>query len=118
MGDKTDDKDTLAWLCSKGYVAAGINYTLRTETNTASVLSQSNEIGAAVPKVIEAAESAGYHIDKMTVAGGSAGHRLAMIYAYRDGADAPVPVVVTYGIWSGRTVQLCGGGLGYLRRRI
>ena len=96
-GDKTDDKDTLAWLCSKGYVAAGINYTLRTETNGASVLSQSNEIKAAVPSVIEAAEAAGYHIDKMAMAGGSAGHALAMIYAYRDGRDAPVPVVFTYG---------------------
>lgn len=96
-GDKTDDKDTLAWLCSKGYVAAGINYTLRTETNTASVLSQSYEIRDAIPKVIEAAEKKGYPIDKMTIAGGSAGHALAMIYAYRDGKDAPVPVVFTYG---------------------
>ena len=33
----------------------------------------------------------------MTVAGGSAGHALAMIYAYRDGKEAPVPVVFTYG---------------------
>ena len=97
-GDKTDDKDTLAWLCSKGYVAAGINYTLRSEEHPeASVLSQSNEIRAAVPKVIEAAEAAGYHIDKMTMAGGSAGHCLAIIYAYRDGKEAPVPVVLTYG---------------------
>ena len=96
-GDKSDDRDTLAWLCSKGYVAAGINYTLRTDTNTASVLSQSNEIRAAVPRVVEAAEAAGYHIDQMTVAGGSAGHALAMIYAYRDGKEAPVPVVFTYG---------------------
>ena len=96
-GDKTGDRDTLAWLCSKGYVAAGINYRLRTDGNTASVLSQSNEIKAAVPKVVEAAEAAGYPIDKMTVAGGSAGHTLAMIYAYRDGRDAPVPVVFTYG---------------------
>ena len=96
-GDKTDDKSTLAWLCGKGYVAAGINYTLRTDTNGASVFSQSNEIKAAVPKVIEAAEAAGYHIDNMAMAGGSAGHALAMIYAYRDGKDAPVPVVFTYG---------------------
>ena len=96
-GDKADDQATLAWLCGKGYVAAGINYTLRTDTNGASVLSQSNEIRAAVPKVIEAAEAAGYHIDKMAMAGGSAGHALAMIYAYRDGRDAPVPVVLTYG---------------------
>ena len=96
-GDKAGDRDTLAWLCGKGYVAAGINYTLRTDGNAASVLSQSNEIKAAVPKVVEAAEAAGYPIDKMTVAGGSAGHALAMIYAYRDGRDAPVPVVLTYG---------------------
>ncbi|MDV3427794.1 MAG: alpha/beta hydrolase [Bacillota bacterium] len=96
-GDKTDDKSTLSWLCSKGYVAAGINYTLRTDTNGASVLSQSNEIKAAVPVVIEAAKKAGYTIDKMTMAGGSAGHALAMIYTYRDGKEAPVPVVFTYG---------------------
>ena len=49
----------LKWLCSKGYVAAGINYTLRTDTNTASVFSQSNEIKAAIPAVIEAAKSGG-----------------------------------------------------------
>ena len=33
----------------------------------------------------------------MAVAGGSAGHTLAVIYAYRDGKDADVPVVMTYG---------------------
>ena len=96
-GDKTDDKSTLAWLCSKGYVAAGINYTLRTANNNVSVYDQSNEIKAAIPAVIEAAKKAGYNIDKMTMAGGSAGHALAMVYAYRDGKDAPVPVVFTYG---------------------
>ena len=96
-GDKADDRDMLEWLCSKGYVTAGINYTLRTDENGASVLSQSNEIKVAIPKVVEAAENAGYHIDKMTMAGGSAGHALAMIYAYRDGTEAPVPVVLTFG---------------------
>lgn len=96
-GDKTDDKETLAWLCSKGYVAAGINCTLRSDKNTTSVFDQSNEIKDAIPVVIEAAKKAGYNIDKMTIAGGSAGHALAMIYAYRDGKDAPVPVVFTYG---------------------
>ena len=33
----------------------------------------------------------------MTIAGGSAGHALAMIYAYRDAKEAPVPVVFTFG---------------------
>lgn len=96
-GDKQDDTAMLQWLCSKGYVAAGINYTLRTDTNSASVFSQSNEIKDAVPKVIEAARKNGYQIDKMTMAGGSAGHALAMIYAYRDAGEAPVPVVLTFG---------------------
>ena len=96
-GDKSDDEEMLAWLCKKGYVAAGINYTLRTESNNASVLQESNEIKAAIPQVVEEAKRNGYNIDKMTVAGGSAGHTLAMIYAYRDADEAPVPVVFTFG---------------------
>lgn len=92
------DESILAWLCSKGYVAAGINYTLRNEKNPqASVLSQSNEIRDAMPFVVEAASEAGYPVDRMAIAGGSAGHTLAMLYAYRDGKSAPVPVVLTFG---------------------
>ena len=97
-GDKSGDVEMLSWLCKKGYVAAGVNYTLRNEAHPeASVLTQSNEIKAAIPQVIAAAAEAGYPIDKMAIAGGSAGHALAMIYAYRDGAEAPVPVVFTFG---------------------
>lgn len=96
-GDKIGDREMLSWLCSKGYVACGINYTLRTETNNASVLTQSNEIKAAIPKVLEAAGQEEYPIDRMAMAGGSAGHALAMIYAYRDAEAAPVPVVLTFG---------------------
>ena len=96
-GDKKDDEDMLAWLTSKGYVAVGINYTLRTEDNDKSILSQSNEIKSAIPVVIEEAKKHGYNIDKLTMAGGSAGHCLAMIYAYRDAKDSPVPVVFTFG---------------------
>ena len=96
-GDKKDDEKMLSWLTSKGYVAAGINYTLRTDENNASVLSQSNEIKEAIPKVVDEAKKHGFNIEKMTISGGSAGHALAMIYAYRDAAEAPVPVVLTFG---------------------
>ena len=96
-GDKSGDREMLSWLCSKGYVACGINYTLRTDTNNASVFTQSNEIKIAIPKVVEAAEEEGYFIDKLAMAGGSAGHTLAMIYAYRDAEESPVPVVLTFG---------------------
>ncbi len=97
QGDKSGDVEMLSWLCSKGYVAVGINYTLRNETNEKSVLSQSNEIKEAIPKVIAEAEKYGYHIDKMAIGGGSAGHALAMIYAYRDAKEAPVPVKLLFG---------------------
>ena len=33
----------------------------------------------------------------MGISGGSAGHCLAMIYAYRDAIDSPVPVKLTFG---------------------
>lgn len=97
-GDKADDVKMLRWLCSKGYVAAGINYTLASEDGpAASVYSQSLEIRDSIPVVVAAAERLGYPIDAMAVGGGSAGHALAMIYAYRDGAQAPVPVKLTFG---------------------
>lgn len=95
-GDKSGDAEMLAWLCSKGYVAAGINYTLRTDDNDKSVYSQSMEIKEAMPKVVEEAERLGYHIDKMAISGGSAGGTLAMLYAYRDAADSPVPVKMLF----------------------
>ena len=91
-GDKADDKEMLSWLCSKGYVACGINYTLRTDENNKSVLTQSNEIKAAIPAVIEEAKKLGYNITEIAMSGGSAGGCLAMLYAYRDAAESPVPV--------------------------
>lgn len=95
-GDKAGDAEVLSWLCSKGYVAAGINYTLRTNENDKSVYSQSMEIKSAMPRVVEEAEKLGYPIDKMAIAGGSAGGTLAMLYAYRDAADSPVPVKMMF----------------------
>lgn len=95
-GDKKDDRNMLAWLCSKGYVAVGINYTLRTEDNDKSVYSQSMEIKEAMPKVIEEAEKHGYKINGITMSGGSAGGALAMIYAYRDAEESTVPVKLLF----------------------
>jgi acetyl esterase/lipase len=95
-GDKADDKEMLEWLCSKGYVAVGINYTLRTDTNDKSVYSQSVEIKNAMPVVIDEAKKLGYNINEMAVSGGSAGGALALIYAYRDKDDSPVPVKMVF----------------------
>lgn len=59
-GDKSGDEQILKWLCYKGYVAAGINYTLRDEAHPeASVYSQSMEIKESMPIVIAEAEKLG-----------------------------------------------------------
>ena len=97
-GDKKDDEEMLRWLCSKGYVAAGINYTLRDEAHPeASVYSQSVEIRESIPFVIAEAKALGYSIDEMAIGGGSAGHCLAMLYGYRDADTSPVPVRMVFG---------------------
>lgn len=97
-GDKSDDEEILKWLCSKGYVAAGINYTLFGEGNPdANIYTQSVEIRESIPYVVAEAERLGYHIDQMALSGGSAGHCLAMLYAYRDADTAPVPVRMVFG---------------------
>ncbi len=96
-GDKSGDASMLQWLCSKGYVAAGINYTLFGEANPGkNVYTQSMEIKESMPFVVEKARELGYNITAMGIAGGSAGGALALIYAYRDAADSPVPVKMVF----------------------
>ncbi|MDF2853782.1 MAG: hypothetical protein K0S31_4467 [Sphingobacterium multivorum] len=96
-GDKSDDKKMLQWLCSKGYVAAGVNYTLRNDQNPASnVYSQSKEIKASIAVIAKEAEKLGFDISCMAISGGSAGGTLAMLYAYRDASASPVPVKMLF----------------------
>ena len=96
-GDKADDKEMLQWLCSKGYVAAGINYTLRDDTHPeANIYSQSLEIKESIPYVIKAAKKLGYNVEHMAISGGSAGGCLALLYAYRDANTSPIPVKMVF----------------------
>lgn len=66
------------------------------EKPTASVWSQSEEIRASIPFVVDKAGTLGYHVDRMAVSGGSAGGCLALLYAYRDADTAPVPVKMVF----------------------
>ncbi|MDO5294507.1 MAG: alpha/beta hydrolase [bacterium] len=92
-GDKSDDVSMLQYFTSKGYVAAGINYTLQDDNNPeASVYTMSQEIKNSIPVVVEEAKKLGYEIDGIAMSGGSAGGCLALLYAYRDAETAPVPV--------------------------
>lgn len=95
-GDKKDDADILRWLCAKGYVAAGVNYSLSGPAGYFSVYDQSLEVKAAMPKIIAKAAREGYKIDSMAVSGSGAGGALAMLYAMRDGKSAPVPLKMVF----------------------
>lgn len=93
MGDKSEDKEILQWFCSKGYVAAGINYAMPTQTNTSyNIYTMSLDVQRAMSVVKDEAAKLGYPIEGMIIAGGSAGACLAMIYAYRDAETSPIPV--------------------------
>lgn len=97
VGDKSGDGEMLQWLCAKGYVTAGINYTLFSENDpAASVYSQTMDIKNALPHVATEAEKRGYKLDRMAIAGGSAGGTLALVYAYRDADTSPVPVKMVF----------------------
>lgn len=96
-GDKTDDAETLKYYTSKGYVTAGINYTLNTDdTPDYNIKTMSEEIKNAMPVVVSKAKELGYNIDGITMSGGSAGGCLALLYAYRDADEAPVPVKMVF----------------------
>lgn len=92
-GDKSEDADILKSFTLNGYVAAGINYTLRSaENETASITTMTEEVKRGIAAACAKAEELGYHLNGMAVCGGSAGGCLALVYAYRDAAEAPVPV--------------------------
>ena len=91
-GDKADDAHMGKFFAAKGYVAATINYSLRAKTNRVTIIQMSREIHQGVSAIVAAAVERGYHLHGMVIAGGSAGGTLAMIYAYRDAANAPIPV--------------------------
>lgn len=96
-GDKEGDAPILKWATSKGYVAAGVNYTLhRDDDPNSTIYNMSMEIKRGVKEAIQKAGQLGYPINKMTIGGGSAGSMLSMIYAFRDAKDSPVPVAFTF----------------------
>ena len=92
-GDKREDADILRRIAAKGFAAAGVNYTLRTDANpSASVASMSREVLSSVPAIAEYAAGLGVELDRMAIGGGSAGGCLALLYAYRDAAASPLPL--------------------------
>lgn len=96
-GDKAGDAPILKWATARGYVAAGINYTLHDKNRpNSTIYDMSQDIKQGVAVAVEHAKQQGYLIDKMAIGGGSAGSLLAMIYGYRDSETSPVPVAFIF----------------------
>lgn len=91
-GDKKEGKDWCKYFSSKGCIAATVNYTLHNEKHTSDINRMHNDIKDCVQAIKNDCDSLGYTIDEMAVSGVSAGGCLAMLYAYREADDSPVPV--------------------------
>lgn len=93
-GDKADEDVWCRYYASQGYVAASINYPLYEKSNnkTTNVNSMIFCIRQAVSVIKLLCDNKDYELSAMALSGESAGGCLAMIYAYRDAANSPLPV--------------------------
>ncbi|MDE6281915.1 MAG: alpha/beta hydrolase, partial [Oscillospiraceae bacterium] len=91
-GDKADDSAWCKYFASKGLLCASINYTLASEENNAALPLMFQETAQAVEAIYEKAEAMGFPITEMAATGSSAGGTLALMYAYHQPEDAPIPI--------------------------
>ena len=90
-GDKKDAasaKDA----ATRGYVSASVNYTTNTDDHPSNLDKMYTEIQNSVKAVVAQAKQHGYPVNQMAITGESAGGTLAMMYAFRDGKNSPVPL--------------------------
>lgn len=91
-GDKADDSAWCKYFTSKGFLCASINYTFLSAENNGGLPLMFQETGQAVKAIYEKAGQLGFSITEMAATGNSAGGTLAMMYAYDQPEDAPIPV--------------------------
>ncbi len=91
-GDKSEGDSWCKYYTSKGCISATVNYTLLNEKHTSNLNIMHNDIRDCVSAIKEVCEEEGYPISEMATTGISAGGCLAMLYAYREAEDSPIPV--------------------------
>lgn len=90
-GDK-NDASSAKDAATRGYVSASINYTTNSHQHPSTIDQMYGEVKSSVRAVVNEARHHGYPVNQMAIAGQSAGGTLAMMYAFRDGKDSPVPL--------------------------
>lgn len=91
-GDKGDDAVWCRYFASKGLLCASINYTLLTGDGIDGLPLLYQETRQAVEAIYAEAGTLGFPITEMAVTGTSAGGTLALMYAYDQPENAPIPV--------------------------
>ena len=96
FGGKDVYKGNLSLWKKSGYAAATMNY--RFISDTVHMNDELDDIGAALAKIKETAAAAGYTVNKVILAGMSAGAHLSLLYAYARKSSAPITptAVVSY----------------------
>ncbi len=88
QGNKDGYRDTLTYAASLGYAAGAINY--RYLSDTVHMDGLMADVAAALGKMKELAAGQGMQLDKVLLAGSSAGAHMSLLYAYRYAASSPV----------------------------
>ncbi len=91
-GDKADGKRLCPYYASKGMVAVSANYSLAAGEDPANLNTMYDELRNTVSCAVEYCESKGYHVTEMATTGESAGGGLALLLAYREPDESPIPV--------------------------
>lgn len=91
-GDKGDEEKWCKFFATKGYITASISYTLQTAETNSNINLMNSEILACVTSMKEECQKKGYEISGMALSGQSAGGCLAMLYAYKNIEESPIPV--------------------------
>lgn len=91
-GDKSEGEEWCKFYAAKGCITASVNYTLHSKEKPSNIYRMHNDIKECVRCLKKDCDSLGYKVDEMAVTGISAGGCLAMLYAYKEGNNSPIPV--------------------------
>ena len=92
-GDKADERLMCRYIADRGYIAATVNYRLYDRTSEDyHVETVLDELDAALATLKAFAAEKGIHLTSAATYGYSAGGHLSLLYAYKRGSEAPLPV--------------------------
>lgn len=91
-GSKAEGRDWCRFMAEKGYVAASMDYTVSNGEHPSNIPLMNSEIESCVEAIFQECSARGIRLEGMAPTGESAGGCLALLYAYTQPADAPVPV--------------------------